>query len=200
MAPPFAFDCATSHLHNLMKWLAEKHADKVVFSYPNTEGVYNVNLTGRDLERVTAYTASLYNEAFKQLPKGEVTGELGFGNLPTKIVAIVSTSTVASYMTFLALHRLGLTPILISPRLADDGYAHLLRETGCHTVMAAGASLDALRRVKKTYAGTLDVIPMPSDDEVVAGRDHAVDLPDPNACPGFIIQYVFCARIHRQLV
>lgn len=184
----FSFEGREAHLDKLMRWLARYHADDTVLSYPNPDGEYNVNLTGFDMERITAYAAAKYSEAFQNLPKGEVTGDVGFGNLETKVVAMISVSTLGSYVTYIALQRLGLSPLLISPRLAENGYAHLIRVTGCHTAVAIGSSLDMIRNVKKTYDGPLEIVSMLNDNEIFAGLNAAVvELPDPGCTPGHII-------------
>lgn len=188
--PPgaFSFDRDDGHVDKLMRWLATHYADRVVLQYPNIDGDYNVNLTGADMERVTAFTASKYSEAFRHLPNGEVTGDIGFGELDTKVVAVINVSTLSSYMTYVALHRLGFSPMFISPRLADTGYVHLLQTTGCHCVIAGGPSLGMIHGVKKTYDGPLDIVPMLEDDEALKGLTSAkVNLPEPGCCPGEII-------------
>lgn len=188
---PFEFEGQVSHMHLLMNWLAHEHPEKVILSYPNIRGEYDVNLTGSDMERLTAFSASKYSEAFKQVPGGEVTGDIGFGGLGTKIVAMVNVSTLSSYITLIALQRLGFSTMLISPRLAESGYAHLLRVVGAHTVIAGATSIEMMHRVKKTYEGPLDIFPMLNDNETLAGLDSPyVELPDPGSSPGTIIQYV----------
>lgn len=198
----FLLDGPTSQLDRLMRWLAKEHGDKLMLSYPNTQGDYNVKLTGSDLERLTAFIASRYSDAFKRNSKGEISGSIGFGGIETKIVAMVGISTLSSYLTFVALQRIGLSPMMISPRLADEAYAHLLRVVGCSVVIAGSGSIDTIRRIKTTFEDELDLIPLLSDDEVVAGLGQPyIDLPDPDCKPGFIIQWVIspldCSMSHR---
>lgn len=180
-------------MHKLMQWLAQEKTETPILSYPNTEGDYNVNLTGAEMEHLTAFAAAKYAEAFRQLPNGEVTGDIGFGGLDTKVVAMVNASTLSSFITIVALQCLGFSTMVISPRLAESGYAHLLRVVGSHAVVVGATSMDAMSRVKKTYEGTMDIVPMLSDDEVLAGLNSShVELADANRCPGIIIQYVSC--------
>lgn len=179
-------------MHKLMQWLAQGHSKTPILSYPNTEGDYNVNLNGSEMEHLTAFAASKYAEAFRRLPNGEVTVDIGFGGLDTKVVAMVTTSTLTSFITFVALHRLGFSAMVVSPRLAESGYAHLLRVVGTHAVVAGPSCMDTMRRVKKTYEGTMDIVPILSDDEILAGLELPhVELADPACCPGLVIQYVF---------
>lgn len=176
------------HFDKLLRWLAVHRSVQTLLSYPNTEGDYNVNLTGTDLERITGYAAAKYSETFQKLPNGEISGGVGFQGLGTKVVALVSASTMASYLTFLALQRLGLSPMFLSPRLAEGGYTHLLRTTECHTVLAAGPSLDTMRSIKRAYDGPLDVLPMLDDNEFLAGlAAPKVELREPVCTPGLIL-------------
>lgn len=190
---PFDFGKPRANMHKLMQWLAQEKTNTPILSYPNTEGDYNVNLNGAEMEHLTAFTGSKYAQAFRQLPNGEVTGDVGFGGLGTKVVAMVSASTLSSFITIVALQRLGFSTMVISPRLAESGYAHLLRVVGTHAVVVGATSLDAMNRVKETYEGTMDIVPMLSDDEVLAGLNSShVELADPACCPGIVIQYVSC--------
>lgn len=191
---PFDFERPGANMHKLMQWLAQDHSTTPILSYPNTQGDYSVNLTGSEMEHLTAFAASRYAEAFRKLPDGEVTGDIGFGGLDTKVVAMVTTSTLTSFITFVALHRLGFSAMVISPRLAESGYAHLLRVVGTHAVVVGVSSMDVMSRVKKTYEGTMDIVPMLSDDEILAGlKSSHVELADPACCPGVVVQYVYSA-------
>lgn len=184
----FQFEDGKPHLDELMRWLAKHYANDTILAYPNTKEEYNASLTGDGMERVTAYAAHKYAEAFRRLPRGEVTGEVGFGGLNTKVVAMVNVSTLGSHVTYVALHRLGLSPMLISPRLAEGGYAHLVRETGCHCVVAGGSSFDMMRAAREAHDGPLDIVPMLDDDEVLKGLTAPrVGLPVPACSPGHII-------------
>lgn len=185
------------HFDRLLRWLVAHRRDQPILSYPDTEGAYHVRLTCADLERVTAYGAARYAEAFRRRlpPNGNlaalVPGGVGFqGVIETPVVAVLSTSTLASNLTFLALQRLGLSTMSLSPRLAEAGYAHLLRTTDCHTVLAAGPALDVMRRVQTAYSGPLHLFPMLDDDEFLAGlAAPPVALPPPlDTCnPGLIL-------------
>lgn len=191
MQPPgaFQFEEGVANIDRLMRWLATHYPNDLILSYPDTKGEYTTNLTGDGMERATAAAAARYAEAFRQLPAGEVTGDVSRGGLGTKVVAMVGISTLGSHVTYVALHRLGLSPMLISPRLADDGYAHLVRETGCHCVVAGASSIDTLRAVRARYAdGPLEVVPMLEDADVLASlAAPRVEWPEPAGCPGHII-------------
>lgn len=190
MQPPglFQFEPGEPNIDGLMRWQAKHYANDTILAYPNTQGDYDTNLTGDQMERITAYTASRYAEAFSSLPAGEVTGTPGFGGLDTRLVGMVNASTLGQHMTYVALHRLGFSPLLISPRLAEAGYAHLFRVTGCRCVVAGGSALAMMRTVKKGYEGELDVVPMLDDDEVLEALERPrVQLAPPSGSPGHII-------------
>lgn len=193
MQPPgaFQFKEGVANVDRLVRWLATHYPNDTIISYPDTKGEYNTNLTGDGMERATAYAASRYAEAFRKLPAGEVTGDVARSGLGTKVVAMVNISTLGSHITYVALHRLGLSPMLISPRLAGSGYAHLVRETGCHCVLAGTSSIDMLRDVRASYNdGPLEIVPMLEDDDVFAALAPStprVDWPEPAGSPGHII-------------
>lgn len=64
------------------------------------------------------------------------------------IVALVGISSLEYYITFLALQRLGITTMFISPRLADQGHCHLLNKTGCSIAIASGSSYVTFERIR----------------------------------------------------
>lgn len=139
--------CVT--LDQVIRRRAETHADLVLFSYPTNETDF-VDYTGADLERLTRLAATKYAEAFAKL---NLSG-------PSNTVAIVGISSLEYYITFLALQRLGLTSMFISPRLADQGFEHLLRTTHCNAVVASGSALESMERVRKTSGLPLAIFPM----------------------------------------
>lgn len=152
--------CVT--LDQVIRRRAETHADQVLISYPANESDF-VNYTGADLERLTRLAATKYAEAFAQLD--EATRPTG----PSSTVALVGVSSLEYYITFLALQRLGLTSMFISPRLADQGFTHLLKSTQCQVVVASGPSEADMERVRATSGLPLSVIPMLSLSSLV---DH----------------------------
>lgn len=139
------------------------------------------------MEQMLTQSMVEYAEVFRTFPNGEVPGEIGYGGLQTKIVAIISLSTLASHIAWAALHRLGFSPLAISPRLAKEGYTYLCQKVGCRTILAAGASLDMAYKVKETFPHPLEVVPMLDDDAVLEGlTSPKVDLPVPTGLPGIV--------------
>ncbi|GME36551.1 putative l-aminoadipate-semialdehyde dehydrogenase protein [Neofusicoccum parvum] len=139
--------CVT--LDQVIRRRADTHADRVLISYPANESDF-VDYTGRDLERLTRLAATKYAEAFADLA---LSG-------PASTVAIVGISSLEYYIAFLALQRLGLTSMFISPRLADQGFEHLLRTTHCNVVVASGPALESMARVRKSSGLPLATVPM----------------------------------------
>lgn len=183
------------YMDKLMRWNAKHHADRVLLLYPNAQGEYHVNLTGADMERVTAWAAHQYASTIAQtfpgstVPAAEPT-DPSFSAIQSKVIAIVSLSTLASHISWVAVQRLGYTPLILSPRLAADGYVHLLRATGCRTILAgSGASLDMAYTVQQRFLpDAVQVMTMLSDDELVQKglKDPPIDLPVPTTLPSAI--------------
>jgi acyl-CoA synthetase (AMP-forming)/AMP-acid ligase II len=135
-----------ANIDQLIRDRAKTHADAPVLSYAEENGAFQ-NYTGADIERLTRTAARAYREA---LPEKE-----GLFR-----VALVGVSSFEYYIAFFALQRMGLTSMFISPRLADQGYAHLLAVTGCQVVIAAEASMKTIERVRKTSGSPATIIPL----------------------------------------
>lgn len=171
-----------------------------------------MDYTGADLERITRQVAWKYVDDFALLQQKKpvsitrdghsgdgMTGLSGSSNFP-KVVALVGISSLEYYITFLALQRLGITTMFISPRLADQGYSHLMNAVGCAVAVASGPSIDNLERIRQTntFATDVSIIPMIDKLFTQAQRDQdprveTEDLPrlgvrdDNDDGPGFII-------------
>lgn len=135
-------------LNDVLETRALTHSDRPLISYPKNETDL-VDYTGAELEQLTRRVAVRAAQAL---------GELGLKHddrLDQRklAVAIVGISSFEYYLTFLALQRLGITTVFISPRLADPGYIHLLKETRCDIAIASGPSFTTLERLQK--AGSL---------------------------------------------
>lgn len=150
--------CVT--LDQLIRRRAATHADRVLISYPSHETDF-LDYTGADLESITRRVAAHLAGTLDQVVPGLVEPK---GNTPASslVVALVGISSLEYYITFLALQRLGVTTLFISPRLADPGYVHLLTKTGCQIAIACGPSFHTLDRLRKngSLGGELALIPM----------------------------------------
>ena len=139
-------------LDHLIKQRAKTHSQDVLLSYPDRDNSFK-NLTGTDLERLTRLTASHYAKVLGIDPAHPKDAE------PPRI-ALIGTSSIDYYVTFIAVQRLRLTTILISPRLANEGFAHLLATTKCSAVIAADSLTATLENVERTYSLSFTRIPL----------------------------------------
>lgn len=131
-------------LNDVLETRALTHPDRPLISYPKNETDL-VDYTGAELDKLTRRVA---------VHTARVLGETGlvYGDKLDQrrlMVAIVGISSFEYYVTFLALQRLGITTVFISPRLADPGYVHLLKETRCDIAIASGPSFTNLERLRK---------------------------------------------------
>ncbi|UZP36435.1 hypothetical protein NXS19_004251 [Fusarium pseudograminearum] len=98
---------------------------QTILSYATTNDDF-ANFTGSDIERLSTIGANGYLQALK--------GQKDFDLKTTKskvVIALIGTSTLGYYITFLSIQRLGFTTVLLSPRLTHEGVAHLLDVTEC---------------------------------------------------------------------
>lgn len=119
--------------------------------------------------------------------------------LPNSLtVALVGISSLEYYITFLALQRLGITTMFISPRLADQGHSHLLNKIGCRIAIASQPSYSTFERIRNEtdlLEGGLALVAMIDRDffkSSLAGAEktsNSIDLAFANAGDdqGFII-------------
>lgn len=144
-------------LNDVLETRARTHTDRPLISYPKNEKDL-VDYTGAELDQLTRRVA---------VHAAQALGEKGLKHddrLDQRklAVAIVGISSFEYYLTFLALQRLGITTVFISPRLADPGYIHLLKETGCNISIASGPSFTTLERLQKggSLAEAFTLLPM----------------------------------------
>lgn len=131
-------------LNDVLETRALTHPDRPLIGYPKNETDI-IDYTGVELDQLTRRVAVHAAQALGQigLSHGD---ELDQKKL---VVAIVGVSSFEYYLTFLALQRLGITTFFISPRLADAGYIHLLKETRCDVAIASGPSFTTLEKLQK---------------------------------------------------
>jgi acyl-CoA synthetase (AMP-forming)/AMP-acid ligase II len=135
-----------ANLDQLIRDRAKTHADEPILSYADEDGTFR-EYTGADIERLTIIAATKYRQT---LPEK---------NEPFR-VALVGVSSFEYYIAFFALQRLGLTSMFISPRLADQGYVHLLNATECRVVIAAETSMKTMERIRETSGSPESIIPL----------------------------------------
>lgn len=144
-------------LNDVLETRARTHTDRPLISYPKNETDL-VDYTGAELDQLTRRVAVHAAQALGELSLKH-DGRLDQRKLA---VAIVGISSFEYYLTFLALQRLGITTVFISPRLADPGYIHLLKETECDIAIASGPSFTTLEMLQKngSLAESFTLLPM----------------------------------------
>ena len=187
-APPREDLKLFTSLNDVLATRALTHPDRALISYPK-EGTDLVDYTGTDLDQLTRRIAVRATQALSALGicHGDRSGQKKL------LMAIVGISSFEYYMTFLSLQRLGITTVFISPRLADPGYIHLLKETRCDIAIASGPSLTTLERLQKngSLPESFTVLPM-IDAHFLSRECDTIDNSDfrPlcfDPAPGFII-------------
>lgn len=175
-------------LNDVLETRALTHADRPLISYPKNETDL-VDYTGTELDQLTQRAA---------VHAAQALGGLGLQHddrLDQRklVVAIVGISSLEYYLTFLSLQRLGITTLFISPRLADPGYIHLLKETRCDIAIASGPSYTTLERLQKDGSLPESFTLLPMIDAEFLNREYdTIDSSDfrPlcfDPAPGFII-------------
>lgn len=157
----------------LLRRLAKTVPDKVMISYPEHELDFR-DYTAKDLDRLTRSAISTYPKSLRESAQNAKPGE-------APAVAIVGVSSLEYYIHLFALSRMGLTTVVLSPRLSDQGLAHLIRLQRCTAVFASGPSMRAIERVKAGREDPLefDLLPMAqmADIEAISRHGALIDLP-----------------------
>lgn len=156
----------------LLRRLVETAPDKVILSYPAHELDFT-DYTAKDLDRLTRSAISSYPKSLRE------SVECVPGDAPA--VALVGPSSLEYYIHLYALSRMGLTTVCLSPRLPDNGLAHLIRLQRCTVVFALGSSMEVMERVQTTQEDLPDfrLLPMTqvAELEVMSTRGVQIDLP-----------------------
>lgn len=172
----------------LLRRLANNTPDKVMISYPEHELDF-VDYTAKDLDRLTKSAISTYPKSLRESAQNAKPGE-------APAVAIVGVSSLEYYIHLFALSRLGLTTLVLSPRLSDQGLAHLIRLQHCTAVFAFGPSMRAIGRIQAMRGDPLefDLLPMAQMTvlEAISRHGPLIDFPvieynDDTDTPLFII-------------
>lgn len=143
-------------LDQLIKQRAQTHSQDPLLSYPSSDGKHFTDYTGTDVEFLTRAVASHYAAAvgFSHYTASSSSSTTNDNDVVGEVprIALIGTSSIDYYITFLAVQRLGWTTILISPRLAMEGFAHLLTTTKCSAVIVAESSRNVLESVDQMYS------------------------------------------------
>ncbi|KAL1631043.1 putative NRPS-like protein biosynthetic cluster [Neofusicoccum ribis] len=135
-------------IDELLRRRAVTHATSPIVSYPSTGDGFT-EYTAADLDRMTTLAAALYA---KTLPDDALTA--------STVVALLGVGNLEYIITYLALQRLGLTCLFLSPRLSDAGLTHLLRATSCRAILAPYRFQPTLDRLRAASPTPLAAVPM----------------------------------------
>lgn len=186
MEPQSVSDVVTVDI--LLRRLAKTVPDKVMISYPEHELDFR-DYTAKDLDRLTRSAISTFPKSLRESAQNAKPGE-------APAVAIVGVSSLEYYIHLFALSRMGLSTVVLSPRLSDQGLAHLIRLQRCTAVFASGLSMRAMERVQAIREDPLhfDLLPMAqmADLEAISRHGALIDLPvveykDDTETPLFVI-------------
>ncbi|KAI8947822.1 hypothetical protein F4801DRAFT_605107 [Xylaria longipes] len=150
MAPNFLLKELS--LDNVFRRLVEEIPNSVLISYPSRTLDFK-DFTAADLDKLTKAAITVLPE-YLRVPMNDTSP----GERP--VVAVVGVSNLEYHLYFFALQRVGWRTLLMSPRLADQGFAHLIRQTKCKTVLVSGISAEAMKRVNNAEGFELDIVPM----------------------------------------
>lgn len=172
----------------LLRRLVKTAPDKVMLSYPEHELDF-IDYTAKDLDRLTRSAVSTYPEFIRNYAQSANRGK-------APAVALVAASSLEYYIHLLALSRIGLTTMCLSPRLPDNGLAHLIRLQLCTAVFASGSYVQVMERVKATQEDLPDFVLLPmaqiAELEKIARHRISINLPvveykDDTDTPFFVI-------------
>lgn len=159
----------------LLRRLVRIAPHKVMISYPEHELDF-IHYTATDVDRLTRSAISTYPKSLRESAHNAKPGE-------APAVAIVGPSSLEYYIHLLALSRMGLTVVVLSPRLPDQGLAHLVRLQRCTAVLASGSSIQTMGRVQASTQEDqpgFDLLAMAQMDEIeaISRRGARIDLPE----------------------
>jgi long-subunit acyl-CoA synthetase (AMP-forming) len=156
-------------MDQLVHLRAKTHANNILLSYPTAaEDSTYIDINGARLELLTRVVAVRYGAVLEKHLESDL--RMALPNrccIDNITVAMVGISSLEYAITEIALQRLGVKLMLISPRLAMVGFAHLLRVTNCNAVVASGSSLDVLARVREELHVPVQLIAMLTLEEIL---------------------------------
>ncbi|KIW89507.1 uncharacterized protein Z519_09663 [Cladophialophora bantiana CBS 173.52] len=126
MSAPNANHDVFYSVDDLLVERANEDISEPIIVYPNSESALPdfLFLTAKNVHNFTNTAAQkLLDQGLRKVPNHEA-----------ETIALLGLSDVEYMITMFALSRLGYTVFLLSPRLATEAYATLLKETGCQTI------------------------------------------------------------------
>jgi len=128
--------------------------DKPVFGYPSTALPDKYQFyTLSQLNRYAFRVAKILERSFPATVPGE----------PRRAVALLGLSNLDYFVALLALCKLGHTAVLMSTRISDEAYQHLLTVTKCTNVVMHPQFDKAIKRVATHIPVRIHPIPVPAE-------------------------------------
>lgn len=119
-------------------------AQTAVF-FSNSEGVSS-EYTGKQLDHYAHAAASAYSRLYGLYPRQSYVQ-------PLTVVAVIGVSDLEYLITLLAIAKLGHVTMLLSPRLSNGAYKHLLEKTQAHVLIVQPAFAEVAQQLKAEIPG-----------------------------------------------
>jgi len=139
-------------IDHLLRLRASQIPDTPILAYSHNGKDYT-QYTAPQLNAFAYRAGKHYKKSITQRPSSET---------PEKVVALLGTSNFDYAISKLALAKLGMTVLLLSTRISDEAYRHLLKKTGCLDIIVQPAFEKTINRAQSVYEGALNVVVMAS--------------------------------------
>ncbi|PWW72667.1 acetyl-CoA synthetase-like protein [Tuber magnatum] len=149
---PAPIDEAPLTLDHLLRLRASQIPDTPLLAYPHNKKDYT-RYTAPQLNALAYRAARHYKKSITQRASSET---------PQRVVALLGVSNFDYVISLLALAKLGMTTLLLSTRISDEAYRHLLNKAGCSDVIVQPAFEKTIERVWSGYASAVNVVGMAS--------------------------------------
>ncbi|KAG0636925.1 hypothetical protein HOY80DRAFT_312084 [Tuber brumale] len=169
---PAPVDEAPLTIDHLLRLRASQIPNTPVLAYPHNKKDYT-QYTAPQLNALAYRAAKHYKKSITQRPSSEA---------PERVIALLGVSNFDYVISLLALAKLGMTALLLSTRISDEAYRHLLDKTGCSDVIVQPMFEKAIGRVRSGHGSTLNVVGMASrglyEPEVASEEEKGLTLED----------------------
>ncbi|CUS09998.1 unnamed protein product [Tuber aestivum] len=149
---PAPMDEAPLTLDHLLRLRASQIPDTPVLAYPHNKKDYT-QYTAPQLNALAYRAARHYKKSITQRTSSET---------PEKVVALLGISNFDYVISLLALAKLGMTALLLSTRISDEAYRHLLNKAGCLHIIVQPAFEKTMERVRSGHDSAVNVVRMAS--------------------------------------
>ena len=153
----------TRSVDELLRVRATSHPDAAVIGYPAgpSSGEYRYYSLSQ-LNRFAYRVACTLEQSIRNTTSGE----------PRRSVGLLGPASLDHVVHLLALIKLGHTAVIMSPRLSDDAYAHLMDATGCVDVLVHPSFVERMTRVGEIANKAVNVVRLLTMDEYDLAEDH----------------------------